>query len=147
MQKVLSKTRTKIRTRVRRGIGFSSGYPPTPGTKTGQELNVQVLSRKWYMKPKPAIGVTISVVNGLHSVNGGTLQSGAITIDANSRYLQTMVMSDADEYLKDSEATVLISGGGGSLVFTATTRADTVQAILAQDGDGILLQDGEQLLY
>jgi len=104
--------------------GKNSGYQPTPGSKTGQELNQQITSRRWYPRPKPAVGSTISVVNGLHSTNTTpTMQSGAITITAATRWIQTLVMSDADEYETATEATQLFSGGG-SVIFTATTKVD-----------------------
>lgn len=101
---------------------FGGKLPSTPGEETSQEFNVQVLSRRWYPSPKPAIGSTISVVGGLHSANGGALQSGAITITAATRYLNVMVMSHATLYLESTEATVL--WGANSAVFTATTMAD-----------------------
>jgi len=103
--------------------GKNSGYATTPGSKSDQELNAQVISRRWYPRPKLAVGSTISVVNGLHCTNTTpVMQSGAITITAATRWIQTLVMSDADEYETETEATQLFSGGG-SVVFTATTRA------------------------
>jgi hypothetical protein len=103
-------------------VASSGYYATTPGAKYDQELNDQVLSRKWYPRPKPAVGSTISIVNGLHAANGGTLQSGAITVDAATRYIQTMVMSDSDEYEAKTEATQLFSDGARSFVFEAWTR-------------------------
>ena len=54
--------------------------------------------------------------------------------------------SKVDEYEKKTEATQLFSDGARSFVFESWTMADTVTALLAQDGDGILMQDGDRLI-
>jgi len=118
-------------------------YPSSPGSKSNQELNAQVISRRWYPRTKPAVGSTISVVNGLHCTNTTpTMQSGAITITAATRWIQTLVMSDADEYETATEATQLFSGGG-EYVFTATTEAAPPLEDVSFQGDTDVQINGE----
>jgi len=97
----------------------------TPGIKDDQELNAQVISRRWYPLPKPAADSTVSIVNGLHRVNGtGEFQSGAITITSATRYIETLVMSDADEYETKTEAIQLFSDGAREFIFESWTKVD-----------------------
>jgi len=97
----------------------------TPGSKDDQELNTQVISRRWYPSPKPSVDSTISVVNGLHRANGmEEFQSGAITITSATKYIETLVMSDVDEYETKTEAIQLFSDGAIEFIFEAWTKVD-----------------------
>jgi len=143
LQKVFSKVAVKSKGK---GGASSSGYPRTPGERDGQPLNSQVISRRWYPRPKPAVDSTISVVDGLHRTNTTPVfQSGAITVTAATRWIETLVMSHATEYETKTEATQLFSGGG-SVVFTAKTMEDpAITANFIADGSDLIV-DGSDFI-
>jgi len=112
------------------------GRPSTPGIKRNAELNAQVISRKWYPSPRPAVDSTVSVVNGLHRANGsGEFQSGAITITAATRFLETLVMSHATLHDTETTATQLFSDGAREYVFTARTHEEGDPELVTFGGD------------
>jgi hypothetical protein len=103
---------------------FSSddGFPSTPGIKVNQELNAQVRSRRWKPSPTPVSGATVSIINGLYRLDGtGDFVSPGTTWGT-SRYIETLVMSDSDEYEKNTTAIQLV--GGVEYNFVAQTKAE-----------------------
>ena len=105
----------------------SSGYASTPGAKTDQALSVLgtpniVTSKKWYPRPKPAVGASITVAGGTHRANGeGSFVSTALTVDASFRFLETRDEA-SDEYSTTTTVTETI--GAAEYVFSVTTMDD-----------------------
>lgn len=124
---------------MRLNLGFmrGGGYPGSPGTKSGLELNAPVTSRKWRPSPKPASDAPVSVIDCIYRFDGEGAFTGTGGTWGNARYIELYMLADDDEYSKAKTGICFIN-----LVeydFVVTTRAETVEPIT--DIDGNMLSD------
>jgi len=104
----------------RQRVRTSGIRPDSPGLKANQALNAQVISRRWCPHPRPAPSTNVAIINGLYRLNGSGNFVSPGTTWGTAKFIETLVMSDADENNKVTEATQLI--GGVEYIFTAITQ-------------------------
>jgi len=114
----------------------------TFGIRTGAALSTPTTSRKCYFTASE-VAFTVPADTEI-SFDGSTWLSSNGTTPAGAKFWYCRFTSSAD-YLDPLTKTPTL--GGVNYPFSVITTADPIQAILAQDGEGILLQDGEQLIY
>jgi len=100
-------------------------------------ISPKVISRRWRPSPRPLSADNVSVIDGLYRLDGTGEFVSPGSQWGSARYIETLVMSDADEYETSTTATQIIAGV--EYVFTATTRAEIVEPIT--DIDGGMLSD------
>lgn len=114
------------------------------GESLPSEPSTTVESRRCYFHENVLSNATITVPAGSeYSLDGGAFTSVAGT-RGTAKYMQCRGLSNAD-YSQLQTRRVVVAGV--NFDFMIMTMADPIQTILAQDGEGILLQDGEQLIY
>jgi len=98
-----------------------AGYPKTPGTKTGRELNAPTTSRKWCPSPKPGQSAPVSVIDCIYRFDGTGSFTGTGGTWGTAKYIELYMLADDDEYSKAKTGICFVD-----LVeydWTVTTRA------------------------
>jgi len=113
------------------------------GTRSSVDIETVTTSRKCYFTVATGTAYTIPADTEI-TFDGTTWLSSNGNTPADAEWWRCRFESSADYETAITKTPTL---GGVNYPFTVTTMADPIQAILAQDGEGILLQDGEQLIY
>jgi len=118
--------------------------PSTPGTRSGVEPSSTATSRGFQPDIEAGQDVVIPANCTMqYKTSLDTETAGTVEWPAGEKYCRVTGPASADY---DTSITHTFTFNGVDVDFIIITTADPVQAILAQDGEGILLQDGDTLI-
>jgi hypothetical protein len=127
-------------------IGGINSLARSPGYKSNQNLGSQIISRRWRPSPTPTSDSVVTIVGGSFRLDG----LGSFTTDPSvwgtSRFIETSVTSNSEEYEYESQAVQTI--GGVDYIFVIATKENP--AISAQywsdlDDENILDINGDPI--